>query len=156
MKESIRGQRDEDQQTKTQLIDFGQYNGQGREPVKILAEEPQWVHHFTYIGSSVEETVDMATERSQRVSAGWRNWNRYSEVLCDRRMPVKLKGEGLQNCGRTSYVVWCRDQGNKEGTLRMVICMCGVTWRDNIRNERISGTTRVMQASTKITEKQLK
>ena len=33
---------------KTQLIDFkfGQDNGQGRKPVKILGEELQRVHHF--------------------------------------------------------------------------------------------------------------
>ena len=46
---------------KTQFIDFkcGQDNGQGREPVKILAEELQIVHHFKYLGSSVEETGGM-------------------------------------------------------------------------------------------------
>ena len=35
---------------KTQFIDFkfGQDNGQGREPVKILGEELQRVHHFKY------------------------------------------------------------------------------------------------------------
>ena len=31
-----------------------------------------------------------------------------------------------------------------------------MTWRDKIRNEHIRGTTRVVQASTKITEKRLK
>ena len=48
---------------KTQFIDFqfGQDNGQGREPVKILREELQIVHHFKYLGSSVEETGGMTT-----------------------------------------------------------------------------------------------
>ena len=41
---------------KTQFVDFkfGQDNGHGREPVNILGEEPQRVHHFKYLGSSVE------------------------------------------------------------------------------------------------------
>ena len=58
---------------KTQFIDFkfGQGNGQGREPVKILGEELQRVHRFKYIGASVEETEGMTTEISQRVSAAW-------------------------------------------------------------------------------------
>ena len=30
---------------------------------------------------------------TQVVSAAWRNWKRCSGVLCDRRMPVKLKGK---------------------------------------------------------------
>ena len=79
---------------KPQFMDFnfGQGNGQEREPVKILGEELQRVHHFKYLGSSVEETGGMATEITQRVSAEWRNWKRCSGVLCDRKMPVKLKG----------------------------------------------------------------
>ena len=61
---------------KTQLIyfKFGQDNGQGREPVKIIGEELQRVHHFKYIGSSVEEAGGMATEITPIVSAAWRNW----------------------------------------------------------------------------------
>ena len=80
---------------KTQFMDFnfGQDIGQEREPVKFLGENLQRAHHFKYIGSSVEETGGMATEIAQRVSAAWRNWKRCSEVLCDRRMPVKLKGK---------------------------------------------------------------
>ena len=40
----------------------------------------------------MDETGGMTTEISQRVSAAWGNWKRRSGVLCDRRMPVKLKG----------------------------------------------------------------
>ena len=37
----------------------------------------------------------------------------------------------------------------------MMTCMFGVTRRDTIRNEHISGTTRGVQASKKVTEKRL-
>ena len=39
---------------KTQFMDFnfGQNNGQEREPVKILGEELQRVHHFKYLGQA--------------------------------------------------------------------------------------------------------
>ena len=40
------------------------------EPVKILGEELQRVHHFKYLGSSVEETGGRATEITQRVQHG--------------------------------------------------------------------------------------
>ena len=39
---------------------------------------------------------------------------------------------------------------------RMLGWMCGVTRRDKIRNEHFRGTTRVVQASKKITEKRRK
>ena len=81
----------------------------------ILGEELQRVHRFKYLGSSVEKTGGMATEITQRVSAAWRNWKRCSGVLCDRRMPVKLKGK-VYKTGQTSSVVWCRDLGNNERT----------------------------------------
>ena len=42
-------------------FNFGQDNGPEREPVRILGEELQRVHHFKYLGSSVEETGGMAT-----------------------------------------------------------------------------------------------
>ena len=40
--------------------------------------------------------------------------------------------------------------------MRMLRWICGVTTRDKIRNDHIRGTTRVVQASKKITEKRLK
>ena len=39
--------------------------------------------------------------------------------------------------------------------MRMLRWMCGVTRKDKIRNEHIRGTTRVAQASKKITERRL-
>ena len=48
---------------KPQFMDFnfGQDNGQEREPVRIPGEELQRVHHFKYLGSSVGETGGLAT-----------------------------------------------------------------------------------------------
>ena len=92
-----------------QFIDFkfGQGNGQGREPVKILGEELQRVHRFKYLGASVEETEGMTTEISQRVSAAWVNWKRCSGVLYDRRMPVKLNGKVYKTVVRPAVLFRC-------------------------------------------------
>ena len=56
-----RGMRISRQTTQFIAFKFGQCNGQGREPVKILGEELQRVHRFKYIGASVEETGGMTT-----------------------------------------------------------------------------------------------
>ena len=69
--------------------------------------------------------------------------------------------------GQNSSVVWCRDLGNNERTrsttrskwdedAKMDVQSTFKTRRDKIRNEHIRGTTRVVQASKKITEKRLK
>ena len=151
---------------KTQFIDFkfGQDNGQGREPVQILGEELQRVHHVKYIGSSVEETGGMTTEISRSVSAARRNWKRCCGVLCDRRMPVELKGKVYKTVIRPALLygaeTWATTRGQEArlevNEMRAHIWICGVTRRDTIRNEHISGTTRVVQASKKFTEKRLK
>ena len=57
----------------------------------------------------------------------------------------ETEGKGLQNCGQTSSVVWCRDLGNNERTrsstrineMKILRCMCGVTRRDTTRNDHI-------------------
>ena len=35
-------------------------------------------------------------EIKQRLSASWENWKKFSGVLRDRRMPVKLKGRPMK------------------------------------------------------------
>ena len=117
--------------------------------------------HFIYLDSSVEETGSMTTEITHIVSAAWINWKRCGEVLCDRRMPVKLKGHVYNIVVRPALFyganTWATSRG-QEGRLEvnemsMLRWMCGVTRRDTIRKEHIIGTTRVVQASKKITEK---
>ena len=106
----------------------------------------------------------MATEITQIVTASWRNWKRCSGVLCDRRMPVKLKGKVYKTVVRPALSYGAETWATKRGKearlevneMRMLRWMCGVTRRDKIRNEHIKGTTRVVQASKKITEKRLK
>ena len=108
----------------------------------------------------------MTKEIAQRTSAAWGNWKRCSGVLCDRRVPVKLKGKVYKTVVRPALLygaeTWATTRGQEPrlevNEMRMLRWMCGVTWRDmpKIRNEHIRGTTRVVQASKKITEKRLK
>ena len=75
------------------------------------------MHHFKYLGSSVEETGGMTTEISQRVSAAWGNWKRCSAVLCGRRMPVKLNGKVYKPVVRTALLygakTWATTRGQE-------------------------------------------
>ena len=120
--------------------------------------------YFKYLSSSVEDTGGMTTEISQRVSAAWGNWKICSGVLCDRRMPVKLKGKVYKTVVRPALLygaeTWATTRGQEArlevNEMRMLRWMYGVTRRDKIRNEHIRGTTRVVQAPKKITEKRLK
>ena len=90
-------------------------------------------------------------------------WKKCSGVLCDRRMPVKLKGKVHKTVIRPAMLygaeTWATTKGQEKRIelteMRMLRWMCGVTRKDKIRNEHIRGTTRVAQASKKITERRL-
>lgn len=43
---------------------------------------------------------------SQRIGAGWIKWRLASEVLCGRKVPLKLKRQILQSGSQSSHAVW--------------------------------------------------
>ena len=51
------------------------------------------------------------------MSAAWRNWKRCSGVLCDRRMPVKLKGKVYKTVVRPALLygadTWATTRGQE-------------------------------------------
>ena len=77
---------------------------------------------------------------------------------------MKLKGKVYKTVVRAALLygaeTWATTRGQEArlevNEMWMLRWVCGVTRRDKIRNEHISGTTGVVQASKKITEKRLK
>ena len=51
------------------------------------------VRDFRYLGSTVAADGKEEVEVTRRIQAGWKNWRDMSGVLCDKRMPMKLKGK---------------------------------------------------------------
>jgi hypothetical protein len=48
---------------------------------------------FRNLGSMLQKNEDIDEDVSHRIKAGWLKWRQASSVLCDRRVPLKLKGE---------------------------------------------------------------
>ena len=50
------------------------------------------VEKFKYLGSIVEERGDIDEDISHRIRTGRQNWKKISGVLCDSKIPFRLKG----------------------------------------------------------------
>jgi hypothetical protein len=48
---------------------------------------------FRYLGSMLQKNGDIDEDVSHRIKVGWLKWRQASGVLCDPRVPLKLKGK---------------------------------------------------------------
>ena len=51
------------------------------------------VKGYRYLGAYVEEGGELDSEVEKKVQAGWCRWREVSGILCDKSMPLKLKGK---------------------------------------------------------------
>ncbi|XP_063598632.1 uncharacterized protein LOC134775104 [Penaeus indicus] len=99
-----------------------------------------------------------------RVQCGWNNWRKVSGVICDKRVPVRLKGKVHKAVVRSAFIYGLETAPLKKskekkmnGTERkMLRWMVEVTRRDRIRNEYVRGTVKVVEVSKKIQESRLR
>jgi hypothetical protein len=50
---------------------------------------------FRYLGSMLQKNGDIDEDVSHRIKAGWLKWCQASSVLCDPRVPLKLKANSI-------------------------------------------------------------
>ena len=58
-----------------------------------MQEEVAKAEDFKYLGSTVQSNEECGREVKKRVQAGWNGWRRMSGVICDRRVPAKVKAK---------------------------------------------------------------
>jgi hypothetical protein len=46
---------------------------------------------FRYLGSMLQKDEDIDEDVSHRIKAGWLKWHQASGILCDPRVPLKIK-----------------------------------------------------------------
>ena len=67
--------------------------GNDDETVKMEDTEVPRIKEFKYLGSTVQESGDCKREVKKRVQAKWNGWRRVSGVICDKRLPARVKGK---------------------------------------------------------------
>ena len=51
------------------------------------------VTRFKYLGSIIQNNGEIEGDASHRIQAGWLKWRSATGVICDRKVPLKLKGK---------------------------------------------------------------
>lgn len=47
---------------------------------------------FKYLGSIIEENGNINEDINQRIIVGWQKWRSAFRILCDKKIPARVKG----------------------------------------------------------------
>ena len=107
----------------------------------------------------VQESGGCEREVKKRVQAGWNGWRRVSGIICDKRLPAKIKGKvyssvvyGLEMVAVTKKQV----EEMEVAEMKMLRFAMGVTRKDKIRNEYIRSSIKVEGLGMKMREGKLR
>ena len=139
-------------------------DGDHQATIKLGGENIKRVKEFKYLGSMIDAAGDMGKEVNNRIQCGWYNWRRVSGVICDRKVPLRLKGRVHKAVVRPAMTYGLeaaplkKIEGRKMDVaeMRMLRWMSGVTKMDRVRNNYIRGTVKVTEVSKKAQEARLR
>ena len=138
--------------------------GNDDETVKMDTAKVPRVKEFKYFGSTVQKSGSCEREVKKRVQAGWNGWRRVSGVICDRRLPARVKGKVYSSMVRPAMVygletVAVTKKQVKEmevAKMKMLKVAMGVTRKDKIRNEYNRSTVKLERLGMKMREGRLR
>ena len=138
--------------------------GNDDETVKMKDAKVPRVKEFKYLGSTVQESGGCEREVKKRVQAGWNGWRRVSGVICDRRLPARVKGKVYSSMVRPAMVYGLETvavtkkqvEEMEVAEMKMLRFAMEVTRKDKIRNEHIRSTVKVEQLGMKMREGRLR
>jgi len=119
---------------------------------------------FRYLGSMLQKDGDIDEDLSHRIKAGWLKWRQASGVLCDPRVPLKLKGKFYRTAIRPAMLYGAECWSTKRrhvqqlsvAEMRMLRWICGNTRRDRIRNDDIRERLGVAPVEEKLVQHRLR
>jgi hypothetical protein len=119
---------------------------------------------FCYLGSMLQKDGDINEDLSHRIKAGWLKWRQASGVLCDPRVPLKLKCKFYRTVIRPVmlYRVECWPTKRRHvqqlsvAEMRMLQWICGNTRRDRIRHDDIRERLGVAPVEEKLVQHRLR
>ena len=122
-----------------------------RTTMEIQSQPVKSVDCFKYLGSMVNTEVTSAGDVAHRVRCGWNTWKRLTPVLCDRRMPMKIKSKVYSSMIRPAILYgsecWAPLKTDEQklhvAEMRMLRWMQGYTRLDRKTNEEIRSNVEI-------------
>ena len=122
------------------------------------------VKDFKYLGSTVQESGGCEREVKNRVQAGWNGWSKVSGVICEKRLPARVKGKVYSSVVRPAMVYGLETvavtkkqvEEMEVAEMKMLKFAMGVTRKDKIRNEYIRSTVKIERLGMKMREGRLR
>ena len=119
---------------------------------------------FRYLGSMLQSNGDIDEDVCHRIKAGWMKWRQASGILCDKKVPQKLKGKFYRTAVRPAMLYGAECWPTKRqhiqqmsvAEMRMLRWMCGHTRKDRIRNEVIRDRLGVAPIDEKLVQHRLR
>ena len=134
--------------------------GNDDKTVKMEDTKVPRVKEFKYLESMVQESGGCEREVKKRVQAGWNGWRRVLGVICDKRLPARIKGRVYSLVVRPAMVYELETvavtkkqvEEMKVAEMKMFRFAMGVTTKDKIRNKYIRSTVKVERLGMKMRE----
>ncbi|KAG5615096.1 hypothetical protein H5410_014920, partial [Solanum commersonii] len=107
------------------LRDFGDVVEEADVEVRLATQIIPKRENFKYLGSVIQGSGDIDDDVTHRIGVAWMKWRLASGVLCDKKIPSRLKGGsglcGGQAEGSETEMVWtCEEMGHEpEGGVRV-------------------------------------
>jgi hypothetical protein len=119
---------------------------------------------FRYLGSMLQKDGDIDEDVGHRIKAGWMKWRQASGVLCDKRVPQKLKGRFYRTAIRPAMLYGAECWPTKRrhiqqlsvAEMRMLRWICGHTRKDRVRNDDIRERVGVAPIEEKLVQHRLR
>ncbi|KAL6495878.1 hypothetical protein OROGR_030441 [Orobanche gracilis] len=119
---------------------------------------------FKYLGSVIHKEGDIEDDVTHHIKAGWLRWRAASGVLCDKKVPLKLKGKFCRAAVRPAMLYGSECWAIKKSLesklevaeMRMLRWSCGHTLLDRIPNVAFRNALEVAPISAKVREGRLR
>ena len=132
--------------------------------IKIQEEDVPRSKEFKYLGSTIQDDGGSDKEVERRIQAGWSSWHKVTGVLCDKRVPEKIKGRMYTTMVRpamlygmeTVPVTKAQEKKMEVAEMKMLRFSVGLTRRDEVRNDTVRQRLGVAKFSEKLREARLR